>query len=431
MDIVLPYNYTPRDYQVPLWEYFENGGKRAAAVWHRRAGKDLNAVHLINTQAHKRVGTYWHLFPTYAQGKKIAWDGMTKDGKSFRSAFPKPLVAGTNNTEMKITLKNGSIYQVVGADKPDSLVGANPIGIVYSEWSLMNPNIRNYLRPILSENGGWELFIYTPRGSNHGKKTMERAKKDPKWFSQILTVEDTKAISLEAIQEDREDGMPEEIVQQEYWCSFEAPVVGSYYGKAIATLEKEGKITAVPWETRLPVHTAWDLGIGDSMTIWFYQQINDEIRIIDYYECSGEGLAFYIKHLREKPYVYGNHYAPHDIKVRELGTGKSRWETARSLGITFRIVEKQSIEDGIQAVRGLLPRCWFDEDKTENGLNALKEYHKEWDEINKVFKNTPHHDWSSHAADGFRMLALALKDPQRKKKDLPQKAEDSYDIFSQ
>jgi len=389
----------------------------------------LNAVHLICTKAHERIGTYWHLFPTYAQGKKIAWDGKTKDGIPFRAAFPKQLVASVNNTEMKITLKNGSIYQIIGADKPDSLVGANPIGIVYSEWSIMNPSLRNLLRPILAENEGWELFIYTPRGNNHGKKTMEKAQKDPKWFSQVLTVDDTKAISLEAIQEDRDDGMPEEMIQQEYYCSFEAPIVGAYYGKQIQTIEKLGQITRVPWESALPVHTAWDLGIGDSMVIWFYQQLNDEIRLIDYYECSGEGLPYYIKFMKEKPYVYGNHYAPHDIKVRELGTGKSRWEVARSLGITFRIVNRQSVEDGIEAVRAILPRCWFDEEKTEPGVMGLKEYHKEWDDMNKVFKNTPHHNWASHPADGFRMLALSVKETHRRKKNLPQSAESEYDVL--
>jgi phage terminase large subunit len=431
MEITLPYNYVPRDYQLPLWNYFQGGGRRAAVVWHRRAGKDLNAVHLINVKAHERVGTYWHLFPTYAQGKKIAWDGKTKAGVPFRAAFPKELVAAVNNTEMKITLKNGSIYQVVGADKPDSLVGANPIGIVYSEWSLMNPSIRDLLRPILAENGGWELFIYTPRGNNHGKKTMERARKDPNWFSQVLTVEDTNAIPLSAIQEDRDDGMSEEMIQQEYYCSFEAPIVGAYYGQLMTKLETEKRITQVPWEARIPVHTVWDLGVGDSTAIWFYQQVNDEIRLIDYYTTSGEGLPHYAKKLSEKPYAYGRHYAPHDIEVRELGTGRSRLETARTLGIKFVVIPKQSIEDGIEAVRNILPRCWFDSEKCENGIEALKQYHKEWDDTNKVFKDTPCHDWSSHGADAFRYLALSLKDSHRKKNNgLPAKAESDYNMLS-
>jgi hypothetical protein len=247
-----------------------------------------------------------------------------------------------------------------------------------------------------------------------------------------LTVEDTNAISLAAIDEDRKDGMSEEMIQQEYYCSFEAPIVGAYYGQLMAVAEKEKRITNVPWEVKLPVNTVWDIGVGDSCAIWFYQQINDEIRVIDYYENSGEGLPHYAKHLAAKPYVYGKHWAPHDIAVREFTTGRSRLETARSLGIKFLVIPKQSIEDGIEAVRGIIPRCWFDETKCENGIEALKQYHKDWDDINKVFKESPAHDWSSHGSDAFRYLALSLKDTHRKKNNkLPQKAEDAYDPFHQ
>lgn len=420
MEISLPYNYIPRDYQLPLWKYFQAGGRRAACVWHRRAGKDLNAIHLLCCKAHERVGTYWHVFPTYKQGKKIAWDGRRKDGVAFRDAFPPELIASVNNTEMKVTFKNGSIYQIIGADKPDSLVGANPIGIVYSEWPLMSPSVREYLRPILSENDGWELFIYTPRGNNHGKKTIDNARKNPKWFHSILTVNDTKAIKLSAIQEDRDDGMTEEMIQQEYYCSFDTPVEGSYYGKLMMQTEKDGRVGPVSWEPTLHVHTAWDLGVGDSTVIWFYQLTNNEIRLIDYYETSGEGIAHFAKILKEKPYVYGEHYAPHDIEVREMsatgvsGSALSRKEVARGYGIRFITITKQSIEDGIESVRSILPRCWFDEIKCEVGVSALKEYHKKYNDILKVYENKPEHDWSSHAADAFRYLAQVVKDQTRR-----------------
>ena len=340
--------------------------KRAVVVAHRRYGKDLNAIHLCAVSAMERVGLYWHLFPTYAQGKKIAWDGKTKEGKPFLSAFPAELVSSKNHTEMKITLKNGSIYQVVGADKPDSLVGPNPVGIILSEWSIMSPAIWEFLMPILAENDGWAIFIFTPRGKNHGYKMLHAAMNEMKnanknWFAAVYANSFTKVISAEAIQEMRIAGMTEEMIMQEIECSFDAPVVGSYYGKLMNAAEASKRVGNVPWEPRLPVHTAWDLGVGDSTTIWFYQIYGMEVRVIDYYEASGEGLPHYAKVLEKKPYSYGMHYAPHDIEVRELSSGKSRFEAARSLGIKFQVGKQFPIEEGIEAVRNLIPRCWFDE----------------------------------------------------------------------
>lgn len=416
-EITFPHLYTPRWYQLPLWEYMQKGGfrkKRAAVVWHRRGGKDLNAIHLINTAGAERPGLYWHLFPTYAQGKKIAWDGKTKDGKPFRDAFPASLISGTNHTEMKITLKTGVVYQVVGADKPDSLVGANPVGIVMSEWSLMNPSVWEFLRPILAENEGWILFIFTPRGRNHGHKLIEMAKKNGvdkggRWFWEILPNSYTGVVSDEEIEELRKEGMTEEMIAQEMECSFDAPLEGAYYAKILDKAEAEGRIGKVPWEPKLQVHTAWDLGIGDYMAIWFYQVYGQEIRVIDYYQNCGEGLAHYAKILKEKDYVYGTHYAPHDIKVRELGTGVTRLETARSLGIKFIAGKQLPIDEGIEAVRCILPKCWIDASKCEIGLEGLRSYHKEYDEERKVFRDKPEHDWSSHPADAFRELAQSLK----------------------
>ena len=427
IQITLPYNFVPRDYQLALWKYFEEGGRKAAVVWHRRAGKDLNAIHLLTVMAHKRVGTYWHLFPKYKQGKKIAWDGKTKGGSAFRDAFPKELVASVNNTEMKVTFKNGSIYQIVGADDPDSLVGANPVGIVYSEWPLMSPFVREYLRPIIAENGGWELFIYTPRGKNHGYKLMKTAEDSPRWFAQVLPVTTTGAIDLAVIQEDIDDGMSEAMVQQEYYCSFDAPVEGAYYGEQMNKANTDKRITRVPYEPLLPVHTAWDLGVGDSTAIWFFQLHKEEIRIIDYYEQSGEGIPHYAKILKEKDYSYGRHYAPHDIEVRDFGSGRSRRMIARDHGINFQVIKRQDVDDGIEAVRSILPRCYFDENKCETGIECLKQYCKEWDDKAQVWKNIPKHDWSSHGADAFRYLALSIKKAGNiNKNKLPRKAEDEY-----
>ena len=309
---------------------------------------------------------------------------------------------------MLIELKNGSIFQVIGTDKIDTIVGTNPIGCVFSEYSLQNPVAWEFIRPILAENGGWAVFNYTPRGKNHGYDLYEMAKNNPSWFAEILTVDDTKAISKELIDAERESGMDEDLIQQEFYCSFNAAIQGSYYSKQIAKAETENRITNVPYDEILKVDTVWDLGVGDAMSIWFVQRTSKEIRLIDYYECSGEGFPYYAKILSDRGYNYGNHYAPHDIAVKEMGSGLSRLEVARGLGINFKIVKNIPIEDGINAVRIIFNKCWFDKIKCKQGLNALISYHKEYDENRKEYKKTAFHDWSSHGSDAFRYLAVEL-----------------------
>lgn len=429
--IKVPIDWQPRPYQLALWKFLEGGGKRAVAVWHRRAGKDLSSINWCAVSALTRPGLYWHLFPTYNQGRKIAWDGMTRDGRKFLEHFPKEMWEAVNNTEMRLTLKNGSIYQVVGTDNVDRLVGANPVGVVFSEYSLQDPRAWNYIRPILAENGGWALFIYTARGRNHGYDLLNMAKKNESWFQQVLTVEDTRAIPIEAVDEERASGMPEEMIQQEFYCSFDAPLVGSYYGNAMARLLADGHLGKIPYDPVLEVHTAWDLGVGDSTSIVFFQMSGNEIRLIDYYENSGEGLPHYVKILREKEYVYGDHFAPHDIQVRDFSTGKSRIEVARELGVKFRIVANLRIDDGIEAVRSVLPRCYFDETKTAHLIEALRQYRKDFDDKNKVFRDKPMHDWTSHPADAMRYLALGIRDRiNRRNINLPRLAEAEYSIFN-
>ena len=239
-----------------------------------------------------------------------------------------------------------------------------------------------------------------------------------------------QAIPIEAIDEERAAGMPEEMIQQEFFCSFDAPLVGSYYGNAMSRLLADNHLTKVPYEPTLDVHTAWDLGVGDSTVIIFFQMHHNEIRIIDYYENEGEGLAHYIKVVREKEYVYGDHIAPHDIQVRDFSTGKSRIEVARELGIRFRMVPQLRIDDGIEAARSILPRCYFDENKCDRLIEALRQYRKDYDEKNKTFRDRPLHDWTSHPADAFRYLALGIRDRVNKNlKKLPRQAEGEYAIF--
>jgi len=415
-DITLPHNFTPREYQLPLLKALDTGGyKRAIAIWHRRSGKDLVMLNYIAKKMYERVGTYYYFFPTYRQAKKVIWNGMTRDGVKFTDAFPQELRRRTDNGEMLIEMDNGSIFQLIGTDNIDAVMGSNPVGCVFSEWSLQNPAAWDYVRPILAENGGWAAFIYTPRGKNHGYTSLETARAFPDtWYSEVLTVEDTKAISPDVLNQEydeivRKDGN-DALYQQEYMCNFDVPIQGAYYATQLLLAEQEGRITTVPYDSSTSVHTAWDLGMDDSMSIWFFQVVAQEIHFIDYYESSGEGINYYIKYLQDKGYIYGRHFAPHDIAVRELGTGKSRYEVAKSLGITFEIGKALAIEDGIQAVRNVLGRCWFDKDKTDRGLSALRSYHKEWDEDNQVYKQRPEHDWSSHGSDAFRTFAVGYRE---------------------
>jgi hypothetical protein len=420
IDVHLPHHYEARDYQRPFFAAMKEGKKRAVLTWHRRSGKDKTALNFLIPEAMKRVGIYYHLFPTYNQGEKIIWDGIDKAGFKFLDHFPRELVLGKNETEMKIKLANGSIYQIVGTDNFNRIVGPNPIGCIFSEYALQDPRAWDLIRPILRENDGWAVFCFTPRGKNHGFKLYEMARKNPAWFSQFLTVDQTvhdgrRVFTQADIDAEIAEGMDEDLVQQEFYCSWTGMTQGSYYGKLLEEAEKAGRIGRVPWEPQIRVDTWWDLGIGDYMAIWFTQAIAKEIRVIDYFQDSGEGLEYYAKELDKKPYVYGTHNAPHDIEVRELGTGKSRLEVAEKLGIKFEVVPDIGKAEGIQAVRTILPRCWFDAEKCERGLDALRSYSKKWDEERKCFKDSPNEDWSSHAADGFRYFGVGFKEPKRKR----------------
>ena len=410
--IKIPYKWKPRKYQMNLWKYLENGGKRAVAVWHRRAGKDSLSLNWTAVAALQRTGVYWHMLPLQTQARKVVWDAIDKQGRRvIDQVFPKALRRSINSQEMKIELLNGSIWQCVGSDNYNSLVGANPVGVVFSEYSIADPAAWDFIRPILAENDGWSLFIYTPRGRNHGLKLFQTAQENSDWFVQKLSVEDTKAIPLKAVDAERKAGMDESIVQQEFYCSFDAALKGSYYAEILNGLENEERICPVPHNPSLPVTTAWDLGIGDSTAIWFYQVSGQEILIIDYYEASGVGLDHYVKVLKEKPYIYTNdNIFPHDICVHELSSGKSRLDMLAALGIRGRVLSRCSVENGIAAVRMLLPRCRFDKDKCAKGLEALRQYQRAWDDVRKDFQPKPLHDWTSHAADAFRYLALGIKE---------------------
>ena len=417
MEITLPHLFRPREYQKNLWNNFPKNKKRAAWIVHRRGGKDKTAFNITIKEAVKRVGTYYYFFPTYAQGKKVLWDGIDKDGMKTLNHIPDQLIENKNDTEMKIKLVNGSIIQIVGTDNFDSIMGTNPIGCVFSEYSLQDPSAWDFIRPILKENDGWALFIYTPRGSNHGKDLKEMAETNEHWYFELLDITKTfdfegKPIMTKAdVEEEIRQGMDPDVAAQEFFCSFSGAKQGAYYSQQMQDMEAQGRVTNGTYDPTLPVTTYWDLGMDDSMSITFFQFLGMELRAIDYFETNGEGLEFYSKYLKDLPYTYEGHYWPHDGEVRELGTGKTRKETAESLGIKPITIVPAPLkkEDGIQAIRTILPRIWMDKTKCKRLIDCLKNYSKEWDEKGKVFRPTPKHDWSSHGNDSFQTFALGYK----------------------
>ena len=404
--IELPHEWSPRAYQLPLWQYMEEGGTRAVAVWHRRAGKDSESINFTSCAAHVRVGTYWHMLPTAIQGRRVVWDGIGRDGVKFiDQAFPPSLRKSVNNTEMKIELKCGSIWQVVGSDNYNSLVGSNPVGVIMSEYSIADPEAWNYIRPILAENGGWIIFIYTARGPNHGKTLADMAKNNPKWFYEKLTVDDTDVVGPEIIQEERDSGMPEEMIQQEYYCSFDAPLVGAYYGKVMSDMEKmkPSRIDRIPYDPGHTVQTWWDFGINDMNSIVFTQYIAREWRIIDYIEDSNKGIAEYAQALRDKGYSYDFHGGPHDVEERSLQTGTDLKTTAAGFGIDFTTIPRtKDLIHAIQKTRKNIKKVWIDNQNAARVIDCLRNYQRAWDEKNKVFLNKPLHNWASHGADAIR-----------------------------
>lgn len=417
--ITIPNGWTPRAYQLKSWKAWEQGCKRELLIWHRRAGKDDVALHKAAVAVHMRPATYWHMLPEYAQARKAIWNAVNPHTGRRRidEAFPHELRENTNDQEMFIRFKSGGTWQVVGSDRYDSLVGTPPAGVVASEWALANPSAWAYLAPILAENGGWASFITTPRGRNHVKTMYDMAKNDPRWFAEILTVEDTMAISAESIAEQRKDyhaiygeTAGDALIDQEYWCSFEAAILGAYWGKEMIKAEREGRIRSVSYEEEHLVHTSWDLGIDDAMAIWFFQLIGQEIHIIDYHEANGHGFEHYAEVKAKKGYRYGTDWVPHDARVRELGTGRTRVETMKLMGFNPRLVPDHKVIDGINAVRQTLPRCWFDEERCNQGIECLRQYQAEWDDGKKVFKTTPLHNWASHGADGFRAMSMAWRE---------------------
>jgi hypothetical protein len=401
MGEVIEIPYKPREHQLKVHELLE--GKRfAVVVAHRRFGKTVAALnHLIREAVLNEQETprYAYIAPTYGQAKRVAWDYLVK--------YTTPL-GGTNNiSELRVDFW-GRRIQLYGSDNPDSLRGQFFDGVIIDEVGDQNPKIwTDIVRPALTDRKGWCLFIGTPKGHNHFKELRDRAEKEEGWGLLEFKASETGVVDDTELKAAKNE-MGEDKYRQEFECSFDAAVEGSYFGQILNELEEKKHMQEIPREELSRTFTAWDLGMGDSTSIWVAQLVGTEVRLIDYYENHGVGLDHYVKWIKDNDYLKAEHILPHDVRVRELGTGKSRMEMLEESGLEVKIAPRMGLDDGIQAVRRLLPRCWFNVPKVQIGLNCLRNYRRDYDEKRKIFYERPLHDWSSHGSDSFRYLALGL-----------------------
>lgn len=419
------YQRRVRWYQTPFYQHLVNVEDcRAIEIAHRRWGKDETVLGAANERMHKRVGTYWHCLPEYGQARKAIWAAVNANTgrKRIDEAFPPETRKKTLNDEMFIELNNGSTWQLIGSDRYDATVGAGPVFIAYSEYALGNPSAWAYHRPMLEENGGGAAFITTPRGKNHAHATYQRYKRmmaeNPRYFAEISSIHDTGALSPAQLEESLNEYVDlygEDLgraqFEQEYECSFNAAILGAFYAREMALVRKEGRIADIEAIEGQPVHRAWDIGVRDDTSIWWFQVVGTQVFILDCYSASGAGVDHYAEVIegRRKQYEWqdGVDFVPHDARVKEWGTGRTRVETMQGLGLNPRVVPQAGKLDGINAVRRTLPRCVFHPRCEDQGVSALEQYRREWDDDKKAFKASEVHDWSSHLSDAFRYLAMA------------------------
>jgi len=375
----------------------------SVGVCHRRAGKTVGAVQRSLLKAltcELPEARTAYIAPTYGQAKRAAWDYIKSISRPVAAEPP-------HETELRVTLLNGSRVQLFGADNADSLRGMYFDDVVLDEYADMNPTVWPLvIRPALADRRGSALFIGTPKGRNSFWDIWEKAGSSVDWSRTMLRASETGLIAADELAAARLE-LTDDQYEQEFECSFDAAIIGSYYGADIQQLDKDKRITAVPHERAVSVDTAWDLGIDDATAVWFFQAIGREIRVIDYYEASNLSLTDTARALLSKPYVYGTHYLPHDVAIRELTSGKARKDTLEGVGIRpIHVGVKADPTDRINAARMMLPRCVFDAVKCKTGLEALRHYRKQWDDKRKAFQQHPYHDWSSHGADAFGEFAV-------------------------
>lgn len=402
---VIVADYAPRRAFMPFHDRAE---RFAVIVAHRRAGKTVATINDTIKRAvllAKPEGRFAYIAPFYNQAKDVAW--------TYLKRYAAPVLAATpNESELRVDLLNGARIRLYGADNPDRLRGLYLDGVVLDEYADMAPALwGEIIRPMLADRQGWATFIGTPKGRNDFWRFYERGRSgEPNWLSIMLRADQTGLIDPDELAAARAD-MTEEEFAQEFLCSFEAAIRGAYFGKEVSEAERDGRICQLEADPSQPVHTAWDLGVGDSTAIWMFQVLHGGLHVVDFYEADGKGADHYVEVLNSKPYNFGVDFVPHDARVREWGSGgRTRIETLKGLGRNPRIIVNAPLDDGINAARLTLPRCRFDAERCAKGLESLRQYRREWDDQRKAFSDRPRHDWTSHAADAFRYLALAWRE---------------------
>lgn len=417
--LTLPNNWRPRWYQRPLWDYLEKGGKRAFAVEHRRWGKDDVLLHRTAVAAMERPATYWHCLPQYEQARKAIWGAVNAHTGQRRidEAFPEEIRDGKDEQQMFIRLKNGSTWQVIGSDRYNSLVGSGVAGVAFSEWALANPSAWGYIRPMLAENNGWAAFITTPRGRNHAHSMLRHAEKSPDWFAEVSTIYDTGALTPEQIEEARAEYIAiygEDFgraqFEQEYECSFNAAILGAFYALECAAVRREGRLGDFDPLPGYPVHRAWDIGVKDDTSIWWFQVLpGGRVLWLDVYSASGVGVQHYAEVVEARGWPRGGaiDYVPHDARVKEWGTDKTRVESMLAHGLNPEVVPNIGKLDGIEAARKTIQKSLFHSRTEDDGFGALEQYRRDWDDDGKTFKASEVRDWTTHPSDAFRYGAVA------------------------
>lgn len=401
MDKQITTGYKPRPPQKEIHKMVKDS-RFSVVVAHRRMGKTVCAINqLIHSaiKCDKPNPRFAYVAPTYNQAKRIAWDYLLE--------YTRPLNAKANIAELRVDFM-GRRINLYGADNPDSLRGIYLDGCVLDEIGNINPTLfTEIVRPALADRLGYCVAMGTPKGQNHFKDLRDRGANSEGWELLEFKSSETGIVDKQELLAAKAE-MGDDKYMQEFECSFNAPVEGSYYSSIINDIEANDQITDIPKDELARTYTGWDLGISDSTSIWVAQLVNKEIRLIDFVENHGVGLDYYVNWLREKDYMYATHILPHDVAVRELGTGKSRKEILEEAGLNITIATKLTVMDGISSARKILPRCWFDKDNTKQGLDALRNYRRVFDEKRNVFHDRPFHDWASHASDAFRYLAVGL-----------------------
>ena len=405
-------DYSPRDV---FADFHDRTQRWAVVVAHRRCGKTVSCINDLIYRAlteNKENGQYAYVAPYYSQAKNIAWDYLQR--------YAKPVMNRANQSELWVELFNGSKIKLYGADNPDALRGLYLDGVVLDEYADMRPRLwGEIIRPLLADRQGWATFIGTPKGHNAFYDVDNNATKDPRWFCKTLRASQTGLLAQTEL-EDAQASMSPDQYEQEFECSFEAAILGAYYGKEMRVLTDAGRVATVDYDPMFPCHTAWDLGYSDDTAIWWYQVIYGELRILDYHSSNGHQVSYYTDLImakeREFNYKYGYHYLPHDARAKTLASGGKSIIEQISSKIplkSLKIVPSLSLQDGIQAARLALMRSWFDAERCHDGIECLRQYQREYDEDKKVFRDKPKHDWTSHGADAFRMLAIAWKEEDK------------------